>query len=261
MYSRPYNGSMYYANSSLFYRGSVGTVTDNFNFSFTLGNPSVSEVKYNGTSLTQLKLNGSVAWNTPRDGSVSAWSAWSAYTYGAWSAFGSCSVSCGGGTQSRTRDGTRTRSRTCTNPTPDYGGIDCVDSLTGSETTSFSESQACNTEACTGPPVYTINSIGLTGGPYTGYVSSDPWLFVYGPNVIAPGNPYGWTANYAMLEKATGKLYVPTTGGTQWYTWLNTQYAPFVWNRNIYYGIGNELTEWGAATLTAGLGAPIVATK
>jgi hypothetical protein len=105
--------------------------------------------------------------------------------------------------------------------------------------------------------------MGLTGGAYTGYVSSDPWLFVYGTTYpIAPGNPYGWTANYGILVKATGKLYSPATGGTQHtYTWVNTQYAPWVWNRNTYYSLGNELTEWGADTLTAGLGAPIVATK
>lgn len=191
MYSRPYNGDMYYANSSLFYRGSVGTVTDNFDFSFTLGNPSVSEVKYNGTSLTQLKLNGSVAWNAPRDGSVSSWSAWSGYTYGAWSAFSSCSASCGGGTQSRTRDGTRTRSRTCTNPTPDYGGIDCVDSLTGSETTSFSESQACNTQDCpAGTATYT-NS----GATYTPSCGNTYW------------DLYGNDGVRYILDKNSMKLY------------------------------------------------------
>lgn len=53
-----------------------------------------------------------------------AWSSWGAY--------GTCSVTCGGGTQSRTR--------TCTNPTPQYGGAACP----GTDTTS----QDCNTQIC-----------------------------------------------------------------------------------------------------------------
>nr|XP_022339845.1 semaphorin-5B-like [Crassostrea virginica] len=57
----------------------------------------------------------------PIDG---AWSAWAAY--------GTCSVSCGGGTQSRPR--------TCTNPTPQYGGASCVGAS--------SSSQDCNTQVC-----------------------------------------------------------------------------------------------------------------
>ncbi len=60
----------------------------------------------------------------PIDGGWSGWSSW-----------GSCSVSCGGGTQTRTR--------TCTNPAPANGGAACVGSS--------SESQSCNTGACCTP--------------------------------------------------------------------------------------------------------------
>ena len=49
-----------------------------------------------------------------------------------WGTWGSCSVSCGGGYQSR--------NRTCTNPEPQYGGANC----TGHSV----EDLACNPQAC-----------------------------------------------------------------------------------------------------------------
>ena len=51
-----------------------------------------------------------------------------------WSAWSSCTVSCGGGKQ--------TRGRTCTDPSPAHGGALCV----GDE----NESKACNTIQCEG---------------------------------------------------------------------------------------------------------------
>ncbi|KAJ8310623.1 hypothetical protein KUTeg_012488 [Tegillarca granosa] len=49
-----------------------------------------------------------------------------------WGSWGTCSKSCGGGSQSR--------SRSCTNPAPQYGGANCAGSS--------SSSQACNTHNC-----------------------------------------------------------------------------------------------------------------
>ncbi|WAR18811.1 HMCN1-like protein [Mya arenaria] len=57
----------------------------------------------------------------PIDGGFTSWSTW-----------GTCTMTCGGGTQSR--------SRTCTNPEPQYGGLDCDDVST--------ESQSCNDGPC-----------------------------------------------------------------------------------------------------------------
>ncbi|XP_069105026.1 SCO-spondin-like isoform X1 [Argopecten irradians] len=59
--------------------------------------------------------------NCPIDGS---WASWGSY--------GSCSVTCGGGTMSR--------SRSCTNPRPQYGGASCGSADTSSTT--------CNTHNC-----------------------------------------------------------------------------------------------------------------
>ena len=55
---------------------------------------------------------------------------WNCYTRcdGEWSAWSACSATCGGGTQTRT----------CTNPAPANGGLDC----------SGPSSQICNTQAC-----------------------------------------------------------------------------------------------------------------
>jgi hypothetical protein len=58
---------------------------------------------------------------TPINGGWSGWSGWSG-----------CSVTCGGGTQSRTR--------TCTNPSPNVCGSGCSGSST--------QSQSCNAQAC-----------------------------------------------------------------------------------------------------------------
>ncbi|XP_078378120.1 properdin-like [Oculina patagonica] len=58
---------------------------------------------------------------SPVDGGWSDWSAW-----------GSCTVTCGGGTQTRTR--------TCTNPPPSNGGLPCSGPAT--------ESQQCGTASC-----------------------------------------------------------------------------------------------------------------
>ena len=54
--------------------------------------------------------------------------------WGEWGSYGSCSVSCG--------DGTKSRTRSCSNPTPFGGGSDCSGSS--------SESVSCNNGACPG---------------------------------------------------------------------------------------------------------------
>nr|ADD22405.1 cnidarian egg lectin isoform a [Hydractinia echinata] len=54
--------------------------------------------------------------------------------YSKWGNYGVCSVKCGGGMQSRRR--------TCTNPSPRYGGLDCT------RLGSSSSTQACNQHAC-----------------------------------------------------------------------------------------------------------------
>ena len=52
--------------------------------------------------------------------------------YTTWSSWDTCTVTCGGGTQGRTRS--------CTNPAPQYGGAACSGSSTGI--------QNCNTHHC-----------------------------------------------------------------------------------------------------------------
>lgn len=83
----------------------------------------ITSATYNGQTVTKIISDGTTVWDKPING---GWSAWSG--------FGTCSVTCGGGTQSRTR--------TCTNPSPAYGGITCSGAS--------SESQACNTQSCFG---------------------------------------------------------------------------------------------------------------
>ena len=52
--------------------------------------------------------------------------------WGIWSSWETCSASCGGGTQQRTRD--------CDSPAPTYGGAACAGST--------SDNQNCSTQAC-----------------------------------------------------------------------------------------------------------------
>ena len=54
--------------------------------------------------------------------------------WGEWGAYSTCSLTCGGGTQ--------TRYRTCSNPPPLNGGLTCPGSNT--------ENATCNTQTCTG---------------------------------------------------------------------------------------------------------------
>ena len=54
--------------------------------------------------------------------------------WGSWSSYGSCSKTCGGGTQTKTRS--------CNNPIPQYGGITCNGSS--------SSDRRCNTNPCPG---------------------------------------------------------------------------------------------------------------
>ena len=51
-----------------------------------------------------------------------------------WGNFSPCSVTCGGGSQ--------TRSRSCTSPPPSNGGQDCVGART--------QTESCNSDACPG---------------------------------------------------------------------------------------------------------------
>ncbi|KAJ8315039.1 hypothetical protein KUTeg_007189 [Tegillarca granosa] len=79
------------------------------------------------------QYNGSDCSGSPTDSTICTFSAcpidgaWT--TWGSW---GSCTVSCGRGTQER--------SRSCSNPSPQHGGVNCVGSTTNSTD--------CNTQDC-----------------------------------------------------------------------------------------------------------------
>ena len=66
-------------------------------------------------------------------------------SWGTWSSWGSCSATCGGGSQRRTRE--------CDNPAPAAGGSECPGS--GEEVLS------CNTETC---PLVLIGGNGVSSG-------------------------------------------------------------------------------------------------
>ena len=63
-------------------------------------------------------------------------------SYGSWSLWSKCPVTCGGGKTSRERK------RTCSNPTPKYGGKQCDGSSTESS------NMDCNKSPCAGDYIF-----------------------------------------------------------------------------------------------------------
>ncbi|XP_071102012.1 coadhesin-like [Haliotis cracherodii] len=78
----------------------------------------------------------------PVDGTWASWTVAST---------GTCSLTCGGGQQSLSR------ARTCTNPSPDHGGLTCPGS------SSDTQSQSCNTSPCPVDGAWTSWTVASTG--------------------------------------------------------------------------------------------------
>jgi len=105
--------------------GNTSTVTYNFTIRATDTDGDTVDQNYS-LPISKAPINGG----------------WSSYS--AWS---SCTVSCGGGTQTRTRS--------CNNPSPQYGGLAC----SGTDT----ENQSCNTNTCPEYVTATGGSISTSG--------------------------------------------------------------------------------------------------
>src|SRR3989344_851771 len=107
---------------------------------------------------------------------------------GGWSGWSACSVTCGGGTQTRS----------CTNPRPANGGANC----------SGASSRACNTQAC--PPAITLTATPVNIGP--GDSTTLRWTVVRATRCTASGG--SWTGS----KSATGGSDVLSPSATTAYT-------------------------------------------
>lgn len=107
--------------------------TDSYGFYVSPGNLCWSNSQ-NTRVLDEVEITSCTGFCDPVDGGYTEWSDW-----------GACSASCGGGTQSHTRQ--------CTQPSPDQGGQNCTEQGLGSA----SGTQACNDHSCIPP-----NGISMT---------------------------------------------------------------------------------------------------
>eukprot|EP00121_Abeoforma_whisleri_P006799 Awhi_evm1s6191 len=99
--------------------------------------PEFGGKRCEGTTSERKKCNKQ---SCPIDGGFSKWSSWS-----------TCSSECDAGTKEKTRS--------CTNPTPKYGGSECVGTL--------SKTKSCNLRNCTSCDIFTTPIPFLDGGSYT----------------------------------------------------------------------------------------------
>ncbi|KAK3095360.1 hypothetical protein FSP39_013702 [Pinctada imbricata] len=138
--------------------------------------------------------------NCPIDGAFTDWSVW-----------GTCSLTCGGGRQ--------TRDRSCTNPAPQYGGVDC--------TGDTSDVQDCNTHNC---PI---------DGAFTDWTSWDTCTVTCG----------GGTQNRERSCTNPAPQYggADCTGDTSEIQDCNTQFCPID-------GAFTDWTSWDTCTVTCGGG-------
>ncbi|XP_031568760.1 uncharacterized protein LOC116303371 [Actinia tenebrosa] len=112
--------------------------------------------------------------------------------WGSWSAWSTCSATCGGGTQQRTRS--------CDNPAPKNGGAKCAGTS--------SESQACNAQTCISSQV--IHSCNFDG---TTYPYSCGWQNGASNSVSPTESYYDWIeTNEAASSTATGPSGDHTSG-------------------------------------------------
>ena len=81
-------------------------------------------------------LDNFVSFSCTVDGKYTEWSQWT-----------ECTVTCGGGTQ--------TRNRSCTNPPPQNGGKSCLDQGLGPEI----QTQNCNVQPCPSKLVGVMDSV------------------------------------------------------------------------------------------------------
>ncbi|KAJ8321738.1 hypothetical protein KUTeg_000209 [Tegillarca granosa] len=154
--------------------------------------------------------------NCPIDGGWTSWTSWT-----------SCPVTCGGGTQ--------TRSRSCTNPAPQYQGANCQ-GLDAS-------SQSCNTQNCPSK-LYFIRKV----TKYVMYNDMEKYMQIV-PNFqgIVDGEWTSWTS----WDTCT----VTCGGGTQGRTRTCTNPAPQYGGADCAVdGAWAQWSPWGSCSVTCGGG-------
>jgi hypothetical protein len=120
---------------------------------------------------------------------------------GGWSSWGSCSASCGGGTQTRT----------CTNPAPANGGAYC----------SGASTQSCNTQLCPAPPAApVVQALDDSSGAYLGASGSAYYPTGYAIWAEA-ADPNSDSVNY-LIYAYNNQTSSYTSLSPQWSGWTGS---------------------------------------
>lgn len=171
------------------------------------------------------------------------------YDWSAWSSWSGCSASCGGGTQSRSRE--------CRRSETGQAGYSVVDaSLCGGAS---SESQSCNTQSCCTPnnqiTGYGGCSASCGGGQQDVYWSNgcgSSWSTQQSCNTHSCGPPPA-SLSISLTGATAGFTAIFNQLEEHWWNWSSSNANQIAWDENIADRPGRTCTDGRARSLSGAI--------